>query len=1032
MNTLHDDLETIRELNQLRDRAKVLRERGLRPLRNIKSIEYTKDSDGTPNKREKVKIAETDREVCTLEDWLRNGNEVEVALITKIQNHADLSVDEDVNNIADATPELKGRLLNLSINEFFPEIRDLPSSMFGAQPTVSVLMAARAMQTLVSRSNTVFSEATMFCYYRIVRELYVAGSIDWTVGAARAGSGGRTSAFVTGECVRAIFAFEDAIKRTARFFESVRRLYERHSELKAAINSLGKAGEDENHPLRRRVNRVMERMWLDCQISTNPRGGQIAHFFNSKEKKEKDFGIGQLNQLLPPDIAKTPAGQRRKELITLETVEAYLDSLKVNLPKALRRAQRFLENAEKEIARFRRAKENPYDYSGGTPTLKTEYDDDKPESRSFINTFHRTESAHLTAVQMIKEAVAENKDVIRVADNIGKDFDKTLEDLITKAENIAQRIHRVADPIRQYIKTVIRREFAAATSSSASAFDAGELVFAATAYGTMTDWKPSELLDRACQLLRDALPESGRLVTRRPLHSSQHGYRLIPIGCEMTRCLAQLFQKTNFEIDPVMVKRMLNIFEDNPIRLSNKKGKEMIGWNFENSPHPNKPSVWVSAVAVLALDRIVRMLNTRINNTILKHFDVYRPDKPHIDLTLNNLIYSDFGFSLHDFYGNKEGVYKKLCSIPISLELMRAHVMRASLPKNYVDARNTANPIFSVIFYGPPGTGKTTLAEATALSAQVPVVNLSPNDLLVQGQQFIEGRARDVFDALSMLTQVVIILDEFEPILERRIKDESASSHAEERLITPGETAAAHAATEAAKSARGDSQNALTQIAAHLEGMSQQVDPQLKFLVAGMLPRLLRLHDIAKKQSVAYCLATNHLIKIDDAAKRTGRFDLTIPVYNPCPLSRAGTLLFMLVRLKRDLKLEDETLRRFVEVVAHTTNEPAGELAGNYFKGKLDEGKLISQSDYLDYILQKMEGVNIDYNKADKMRDPESNKDKLENSEFNERKWLIEFEKKLQAEALRIKDERQQGGRKSPPDLKNLLSKFDFTWTEKR
>jgi len=1032
MNTLHEDLEIIRELNLLRDRAKVLRERGLRPLRNIKSVEYSKER-GVPNKRKKILIIEKDRNLCRLDDWLRNGNEVEVALITKIQNHADLSVDDDVNNNTDATPELKRRLLNLSIKDFFPNIEDLPSSLFDAQPTVSVLMAARAMQTLVSRSNTVFSEATMYCYYRIVRELYVAGTIDWTVGAARAGSGGRTSAFVTGECVRAIFAFEDSIKRTARFFESVRRLNTRHSELKAAIKSLGRAGEDESHPLCRRANRVMERMWLDCQISTNPRSGQISHFFNSEEE---DSGIGQLNQLLPPDINSPSVGQ--KELITLKTVEDYLDSLRINLPKALQRAQWFLENAEREIAEFRMFKENPYDYSGRAPTIKAKYGTNTLEHKALINTFHRTESAHLTAFEMIKDAVAENREVIRIVGNIGRNLDKTLEELITKAENIAQRVHRVANPIRQYIKTVIRREFAVATSPSASAFDAGELVFAATAYGTMTDWKPSELLDRACHLLRDALPESGRVVTRRPLHSSQHGYRLIPIGCEMTRCLAQLFQKTNYEIDPVIVKRMLNIFEDNPILHSNKKGKEMIGWNFENSPHPNKPSVWVTAIAVLALDRIVRMLNSRINNTILKHFDVYRPDKPHIDRTLNNLIYGDFGFSLHDFYGLREEVYKKLCSIPISLELMRAHVMRASLPKNYVDARNTPNPVFSVILYGPPGTGKTTLAEATALSAQVPVVNLSPNDLLVQGQQLIEGRARDVFDALSMLTQVIIILDEFEPILERRVSDESTSSPAAAKLVTPGEPAGAHAPAEMAEVTTDISQRALTQIAAHtkslsqvaaqLEGMNQQVDPQLRFLVAGMLPRLLRLHDLAKKQSVAYCLATNHLVKIDDAAKRTGRFDFTIPVYNPCPLSRAGTLLLMLVRIKRDLKLEGETLRRFVKVLAHTTNEPAGELAGNYFKSKGDNGEFTSQSDYLNYILQKRADVRLDFTKADKMRDPESNKDMLENSEFNERKWLIKFERILQTEAKRLQEE----GRLPPPDLKKLLSVFKFDWTEKR
>jgi hypothetical protein len=136
----------------------------------------------------------------------------------------------------------------------------------------------------------------------------------------------------------------------------------------------------------------------------------------------------------------------------------------------------------------------------------------------------------------------------------------------------------------------------------------------------------------------------------------------------------------------------------------------------------------------------------------------------------------------------------------------------------------------------------------------------------------------------------------------------------------------------------------------------------------------------------------------------------------------------MLVRIKPDLRLKGETLRRFVKVLAHTTNEPAGELAGNYFKSKHDEGRHVSRSDYLDYILQRRPDVRLDFTKADKLRDPEANKDKLENSEFNERKWLIKFEKILQAEAKRLQGEE----RASSPDLKKLLSAFEFDWTEKR
>lgn len=1004
MNNLHDELIVIRELNSLRDRVKELRERSLRPLLGIKSIKY-RVSYG---EKTGVEIEEKEGAVCNLKDWFRAGNEVESALVIKIQNHPDISAEFNASKSSDATPELKKRLTKLKITDFFPQNKNIPMSLFQLQPPVSVLMAARAMQTLVSRSNTVFSEASMYCYYRIVRELY-AGTNDSMVGAARAGSGGKTSAFVTGECLRAIFSFENAMKRTVNFLKNLRQLNTRFEEVKNLTKSLGDAKDDKEHPLNLWANRVIERMWLDFQVSTDSRNGQIAHFYSSNEN-EVNEGINQPNELLPKDIDKDAT-----DMVLREEIKTYLKSLEVNFLKAVERAQNHLETAEREIREFRNNKENPYEYSNKKPDLKKDLSVKTSEDKWLIQTFHRTESAHLIAHQMIKQAVEENKEVIKTLKRLekeGADFNKILDELISQSERTAREISRVAKPIKQYIKTVMHREFAAASSPSPSGFDPGELVFAATAYGALTDWKQSEMLDRACQLLVDSLPETGRLLTLRPLHSSMHGYRMFPIGFEMTRCLAQLFQKTNYEITPKIVERMLNIFDDKPIPVSAKDGdgQEMLAWNFENSPRPYTPSIWVTAVAVLALDRMVRMLNTRINNAILRHFDVYRPEKPHSDLTLNDLIYSDFGFSLYDFYKHPkdEKIYKKLYSIPVSLELMRAHVARASIPQNYIEKCQTAYPIFSVIFYGPPGTGKTTLAESTALSAQVPVVNLSPNDLLVQGQEFIEGRARDVFDALSMLTQVVIILDEFEPILERRV-------HLDEPVSKPPGLSETAALTD-----KSLPDKALSDIAAHLKEMRHQVDPQFKFLVAGMLPRLLRLHDVAKKQSVAYCLATNHLKKIDDAAKRIGRFDLTIPVYNPCPLSRAGTLLLRLVQIDPEFKLKGERLKRFVKVLVHTSNESASELAGNYFKIKPEGKKYVSKSRYLKYILDGEPSIEFDFSKADKMRDPETDKDKLEVSEFNEWNWLIAFEKKL----------RPKKGEEINTDLRNLLEPDSFIWTD--
>src|SRR5688500_12612968 len=112
-----------------------------------------------------------------------------------------------------------------------------------------------------------------------------------------------------------------------------------------------------------------------------------------------------------------------------------------------------------------------------------------------------------------------------------------------------------------------------------------------------------------------------------------------------------------------------------------------------------------------------------------------------------------------------------------------------------------------------------------------------------------------VFEALSMLTKAVILFDEFESVLRRR---ESDTSQADSKTVNDS--------------------------------------PTMQFLLTGLLPQLVKLHEVAKRQSIVYCMATNFLHKVDDAAIRRGRFDHWLAVYNPDPLSRAATFLYRLQR----------------------------------------------------------------------------------------------------------------------------------------
>jgi adenylate kinase family enzyme len=151
--------------------------------------------------------------------------------------------------------------------------------------------------------------------------------------------------------------------------------------------------------------------------------------------------------------------------------------------------------------------------------------------------------------------------------------------------------------------------------------------------------------------------------------------------------------------------------------------------------------------------------------------------------------------------------------------------------------------------YGPPGTGKSTIAEALAASAGVPLVEVTPSDLIISGAEGIERKARAVLQALAMLKDVVVLFDEFDSVLRRR---------------NPG----------------------------------GKIENVFEFLTPGMLPKLKALHESSEKQRVCYLLGTNLVGDLDEAAIRKGRFDEKIGVYPPDLISRTGRLVSQLHRYK--------------------------------------------------------------------------------------------------------------------------------------
>lgn len=1057
MKNLNKELTTLRELNEIRTRATELREEALKKIRAIEDL--------IPSNQTKEKLCEI-KSKDNFNGWFASGNEVEAALIVKIQNHRAISSNIEKNSYAEAHSLLKKRL-RLQIHNFFYVPREVGGYQLEYHPTVPVLMAARIMQALTNRASTVSSMTSVFCYYRIIRELYSAGKPDFAFGAARAGAGGPTSAFVTGECIRSVFGLEDTVKATVEYLKQTLEFYKRFKLIKLMLSQVGSdcltvKGNKEDHPLYKWANREIERSALDYILSTEVSNRDICLFYGENSNKLLEYLNGKnlkIGYRLSKNVKK---GQKKSEFDEFQELEEKetasinklvlatknyeefisLDFIKnyfTNLPKyilcSLTIAKHRLFLAQEEVYEYRE-EENPFDRkdeksrelklkssirrrksNNSYKMVNFKLDNNSTDTREIIEHYQRTESAHLFAWSIITDGfkqaseietkiknILENEEIEEYSERSTDKLELILERLLDDFEKTARRIHRIIEPTKRYIRTVIDREL-----SAEHTFDAGELVFAATAYGTMNNWKPNDRLKRACNKLVKSFPRSGRLFTKRPLHALQNGYKLIPIGSEMTRCLAQLLNKTNYEVSPETVSLMLNLFEE--------KEKNQSGWNFDGSPAPDRPCVWVTAISVLALDRIIRLLNNRINNSVLKHFNVIRPEKPHNNLTLNKLIFSDYGFS-HEFYNNFQDFYGKNFSTPIILERMRAHIQRTLLPKKY----NPENKIFSAIVYGPPGTGKTSLAEALALTSNVPLINLSPSDLVIQGQELIEGRARDVFEALSMLTQAVIIFDEFEPVLKRRGKDladqetaknlKNQSMNNSEQVtgeydsppsdvVVPNNQQefifhAMQTINSLALTDSNETNNQMGRVADKLEDIVTELekgDSKLKFLMNGMLPKLIKLNEISEKQALVYILATNYFNEIDEAAKRKGRFDLKIPVYNPCPISRAGIFLLKLTEYGKkkgeifDFINHKDQIRRFINVVASTVNIPVSELAKNSFKaGKDNSGSSV----LFDYVLNGTpQPPKADW---EKLKGELQNKTNLEKQEIIERNWLVEYE----------------------------------------
>jgi SpoVK/Ycf46/Vps4 family AAA+-type ATPase len=151
---------------------------------------------------------------------------------------------------------------------------------------------------------------------------------------------------------------------------------------------------------------------------------------------------------------------------------------------------------------------------------------------------------------------------------------------------------------------------------------------------------------------------------------------------------------------------------------------------------------------------------------------------------------------------------------------------RIVLPVTQVELarKHSVSPPRTIIFFGPPGTGKTHFARAIAGRLQWWYIEVSPSDLLVEGEERLGANLKNLMEHARELDEVVLFIDEFEEIAASR---DDAS----------------------------------------------RIDKSITNEFLKQVPLLRR----SEKRNLLVC-ATNYIRQLDAALLRPGRFDCIVPV----------------------------------------------------------------------------------------------------------------------------------------------------------
>ena len=171
------------------------------------------------------------------------------------------------------------------------------------------------------------------------------------------------------------------------------------------------------------------------------------------------------------------------------------------------------------------------------------------------------------------------------------------------------------------------------------------------------------------------------------------------------------------------------------------------------------------------------------------------------------------------------------------------------------------DPNFSMLLYGPPGTGKTTFAQSLADAVGFDFINVTQSDFTRTGESGVEERAQQLFKALMVQSDAVILFDEIDRLLLDRESDRYGTQ-----------------------------------------------SDMFQFMTPSMLTKLADLRD---KKRCIFIIATNYAARIDAAIKRPGRIDVQLLLLPPDSIKRKQIIDSCL----KDLKVRNPAVNWVPDVV---------------------------------------------------------------------------------------------------------------------